>query len=52
MDVKCKKCEVCGQPIGVSEAGVKQCLPVIIGTASGDSRHCWCVCDDCKEEFY
>jgi len=49
--MKCQHCEVCGKPIGVDGDGVKLCLPVIIGTEGGDTRHCWCVCDGCKEEF-
>lgn len=49
--MKCHKCEVCGKPIDRGEKDVKLCIPVIVGTGSGSSPHCWCVCDDCKDEF-
>ncbi len=49
--MKCQKCAVCGELIKAKENGTKLCLPVIVGTASGESRHCWCVCDGCKGDF-
>ena len=49
--MKCLKCEVCGKTIDRVENGAKLCIPVIVGTGSGSSAHCWCVCDDCKDEF-
>lgn len=51
MKVKCQHCEVCGKPIELDGQGARLCLPVIIGTAGADTRHCWCVCNDCKDDF-
>jgi len=51
ISLKCQSCEACGKPIEVADDGTKLCLPVIIGTEGGDSRHCWCICDDCKQDF-
>ena len=49
--MKCHKCEVCGKEVDRAETGSKLCIPVIVGTGSGNSTHCWCVCNDCKDEF-
>lgn len=49
--MKCHVCESCGQPIESDKSGTQLCVPVMVGTASGDSEHCWCLCSDCQKEF-
>ena len=49
--MKCYRCEVCGKPIDNDVNGSKLCIPVIVGTSGGSSSHCWCVCDDCRDDF-
>lgn len=49
--MKCHKCEVCGKEVERDLSGVTLCVPVIIGSGGGDTANCWCVCEDCKDEF-
>jgi len=50
--MKCYKCDVCGRPFDPdAKVTTKLCVPIPVGTRSGDSDHCWCVCNDCKAEF-
>lgn len=48
--MQCYKCDVCGKVLQKSGVSVF-CLPVIIGTPDGKSRHCWCVCSECRPQF-
>lgn len=45
--MECVRCEMCGKEIKVG----KICVPMTVGTEDGKQDYCWCICEDCRDEF-